>query len=167
MNLVVRHRGRDRSVSIEREGSRVRVGLEERSIEMDVRSLSGDLRSILINGTHHDVTVRHIGDDRFEVSGEFGSEIVEVLDALSHLAAASHEAQAGCARERVDAYMPGRVVEVLVRVGDRVAVGEGVLVLEAMKMENEIQSERAGTIRKLFVAAGEAVEGGDPLYEIE
>ena len=167
MNLVVRHRGRDRSVSIEREGSRVRVGLEERSIEMDVRSLSGDLRSILINGTHHDVTVRDLGDDRFEVSGEFGSEIVEVLDALTHLAAASHEAQAGSLRERVDAYMPGRVVEVLVKVGDRVAVGEGVLVLEAMKMENEIQSERAGTIGKLFVAAGEAVEGGDPLYEIE
>lgn len=167
MNLVARHRGRDRPVTIEREGSRVRVGLEERSIELDVRSLGGDLRSILVDGTHHEVTVRSLGDDRFEVSGEFGSEIVEVLDALSHLAAVSHDAQAPDARERVEAYMPGRVVEVLVKVGDRVAVGEGVLVLEAMKMENEIQAERSGTLRKLFVAAGDAVEGGDPLYEIE
>ncbi len=167
MNFVVRHRGRDRSVSVEREGSRVRVDLEERSVELDVRSLSGDLRSILVGGTHYDVTVRHLGDDRFEVAGEFGSEIVQVLDALAHLAAASHDAQAGASRERVDAYMPGRVVEVLVKVGDRVAIGEGVLVLEAMKMENEIQSERAGTVRKLLVAAGDAVESGDPLYEIE
>lgn len=167
MNLIVRHRGRDRAVSIEREGSRVRVGLEERSIELDVRSLNGDLRSILVNGTHHDVTVRHLGDHHFEVSGDFGSEIVEVLDSLAHLAAASHDGRAGSARERVAAYMPGRVVEVLVKVGDRLALGEGVLVLEAMKMENEIQAERAGILRKLFVAAGDAVEGGDPLYEIE
>ena len=166
MNLVVRHRGRDRPVSIDREGSRVRVGLEERMIDLDVRSLSEDVRSILCGGTHHDVTVRHLGDDRFEVSGEFGCEIVQVLDALAHLATASHEAQA-TARLRVDAYMPGRVVEVLVKEGDSVEIGEGVLVLEAMKMANEIQSERAGTIRKLLVAAAEAVEGGDPLYEIE
>lgn len=167
MNLIVRHRGRDRAVSIEREGSRVRVGLEERSIELDVRSLNGDLRSMLVNGTHHDVTVRHLGDHHFEVSGDFGSEIVEVLDALAHLAAASRDGRAGSAREVVAAYMPGRVVEVLVEEGDRVALGEGVLVLEAMKMENEIQAERAGILRKLFVAAGDAVEGGDPLYEIE
>ena len=76
--------------------------------------------------------MRHRGDDRFEVSGEFGSEIVQVLDALTHLAGASHDAQAGSARERVDAYMPGRVVRVLVSEGDEVAIGEGVLVLEAL-----------------------------------
>jgi biotin carboxyl carrier protein len=143
------------------------VELEQDSIELDVRSLGGDVRSILWNGGHHDVAVRHLGNDRFEVSGEFGSEVVQVLDPLTHLAATSHDAQAGPKTQQTDAYMPGRVVEVLVKEGDSVAIGEGVLVLEAMKMENEIQSERAGTVRKIFVTAGQAVEGGDPLYEIE
>ncbi len=167
MKLVIRHRGQERSLSIDRDGSRVRVALEKSTVELDVYSLGGEVRSILWNGGHHDVSVRHLGNDRFEVSGEFGSEIVQVLDPLTHLAATSHDAQAGPASQKVDAYMPGRVVEVLVKEGDSVAIGEGVLVLEAMKMENEIQSERAGRIRKVFVTAGEAVEGGDPLYEIE
>ena len=62
--------------------------------------------------------------------------------------------------------MPGRVVELLVAEGDRVEEGQGVLVLEAMKMENEIQAEREGVIERFFVADGQAVEGGNPLYEI-
>ncbi len=167
MKLVIRHRDRDRVVRVDRDGSRARVELEGRSIELDVRSPGGNVRSILWDGDHHDVAVWHLGEDRFEVAGEFGSEIVQVLDPLAHLAATSHDAQAGPASQQVVAYMPGRVVEVLVKEGDSVATGQGVLVLEAMKMENEIQSERAGTVRKILVAAGKAVEGGDPLYEIE
>jgi pyruvate carboxylase subunit B len=62
--------------------------------------------------------------------------------------------------------MPGRVVAVLAREGEEVAAGQGIVVLEAMKMENEILADRAGTIRALFVQPGQAVEGGDPLFEI-
>jgi biotin carboxyl carrier protein len=62
--------------------------------------------------------------------------------------------------------MPGRVVEVLVREGDEVTVGQGLVVLEAMKMENEIQAERAGKVTKVFVTAGQPVEGGDLLFEL-
>ncbi|MGB5552633.1 MAG: biotin/lipoyl-containing protein, partial [Thermoanaerobaculia bacterium] len=63
-------------------------------------------------------------------------------------------------------YMPGRVVELLVQEGDEVTVGQGLVVLEAMKMENEIQADRAGTVKKIFVSAGQPVEGGDPLFEL-
>ena len=63
--------------------------------------------------------------------------------------------------------MPGRVVEVRVQPGDRVEAGQPMIVLEAMKMQNEIQAERAGTVSRVFVTAGEAVEGGDPLVEVE
>jgi biotin carboxyl carrier protein len=63
--------------------------------------------------------------------------------------------------------MPGRVVEVRVAEGQEIRAGEPLLVLEAMKMQNEIQAERDGTVRKLHVAAGDAVDGGDLLLEIE
>ena len=69
--------------------------------------------------------------------------------------------------QTIDAYMPGRVVTLLVAAGDEVQAGQGVLVLEAMKMENEIQAERQGVIRRLLVKPGQAVEGGDPLFEME
>ena len=70
------------------------------------------------------------------------------------------------AGETVNAYMPGRVVTLLAQEGETVKAGQGILVLEAMKMENEIKSETAGVLAEIFVAAGEAVEGGDPLFRV-
>jgi biotin carboxyl carrier protein len=63
--------------------------------------------------------------------------------------------------------MPGRVAAVLVEAGAQVAAGTGIVVLEAMKMQNEIQAERAGVVRQIFVEPGQAVDGGDPLFELE
>jgi pyruvate carboxylase subunit B len=63
--------------------------------------------------------------------------------------------------------MPGRVVTLLLSEGESVEVGQGVVVLEAMKMENEIQAQVAGVVKKIFVEEGQSVEGGDPLFEIE
>jgi biotin carboxyl carrier protein len=63
--------------------------------------------------------------------------------------------------------MPGRVVEILAAEGERVEAGQGVLVLEAMKMKNEIQAESAGVVTRILVDEGQTVEGGDPLFEME
>jgi glutaconyl-CoA/methylmalonyl-CoA decarboxylase subunit gamma len=62
--------------------------------------------------------------------------------------------------------MPGRVLRVLVAEGDEVLEGAAVVVVEAMKMENELGATRAGKITKIFVAAGATVEGGANLLEI-
>ena len=63
--------------------------------------------------------------------------------------------------------MPGKVVRVLVRDGDKVDVGQGVLVVEAMKMENELTAPRAGRVSALSVEPGQSVEGGAVLAVIE
>ena len=88
-----------------------------------------------------------------------------MVDPLTHLARQAHGAAAAGAHQ-VSAYMPGRVVAVLVEEGQAVEAGQGLVVLEAMKMENEIQAEAAGVVTKILVAPGQAVEGGDPLFEI-
>ena len=62
--------------------------------------------------------------------------------------------------------MPGKVVKVLVKEGDEVAEGASIVVVEAMKMENELFSTRAGVVQKVFVAPGDAVEGGARLVTI-
>jgi pyruvate carboxylase subunit B len=59
--------------------------------------------------------------------------------------------------------MPGRVVRLLVATGDHVAPGQGVVVLEAMKMENEVRSTAAGVVAEVHVSAGAAVEANAPL----
>jgi len=65
------------------------------------------------------------------------------------------------------AVMPGKVVAVLVEVGTAVEVGQGVLVIEAMKMENEIAAPRSGTVQEIKVQPGQAVEAGELLAVID
>ena len=62
--------------------------------------------------------------------------------------------------------MPGKVVKVLVQEGDSVEVGTPVVVVEAMKMENELAAERSGTVQKIHVEPGDAVEGGARLVTV-
>jgi biotin carboxyl carrier protein len=104
------------------------------------------------------LTLRRPGRDPVSVA-------VEVADARSAqvaaLARASGGASAGPARVRSP--IPGRVVKVLARAGDRVAAGQAIIVLEAMKMENELRAPRAGTIQEISCSEGSAVEAGQDL----
>jgi biotin carboxyl carrier protein len=63
--------------------------------------------------------------------------------------------------------MPGKVVRILHGVGDEVNAHQGVLIVEAMKMQNEVQSPKAGKVTDLFVSEGQTVEGGEKLAVIE
>jgi biotin carboxyl carrier protein len=63
--------------------------------------------------------------------------------------------------------MPGKIVRVLVKAGQAVKAGEGLIVIEAMKMENELRSARAGTVKEISVREGTAVEGGAQLCVVE
>jgi len=69
--------------------------------------------------------------------------------------------------KKLTAPMPGKIVRVLVRQGDEVEAGSGVLVMEAMKMQNEIKSPKKGTIQKILVGEGAAVNAGDVLAIVE
>jgi len=66
----------------------------------------------------------------------------------------------------VVAAMPGRIVKVLVQVGDSVEQGQPVLIIEAMKMENEVKARRAGVVQSVHVVTGDSVEGGMLLLEV-
>jgi biotin carboxyl carrier protein len=83
------------------------------------------------------------------------------------LAAALGAKGAAAAEGTVVSPMPGRVLKVLVAEGDAVEPGTALVVVEAMKMENELHAARAGTVRKIHVAPGQAVESGARLVEVE
>ncbi len=167
MELIVLRSGKEVRLEVEHRDSAFEVRLEGKTYRVDSVATNGSVRSLVIGGRQYEVAVRPASKGRYQVSYHGSFEEVEVLDPLSYLAqqgAARRERDVG---QQVCAYMPGRVVEVHVSEGERVRAGQGLLVLEAMKMENEIQAERDGLVRQVLVAPGQAVEGGDPLLKIE
>jgi biotin carboxyl carrier protein len=70
-------------------------------------------------------------------------------------------------KQTINSPMPGKVVKVLVKVGQEVEEGQGVVVIEAMKMENEMKSPKQGKVTELHVVEGQAVEGGAKLAAVE
>jgi biotin carboxyl carrier protein len=79
----------------------------------------------------------------------------------------STQAAGAQGRASLTAAMPGRIVRVLVAVGDEVALGQGILVIEAMKMQNELKSPRAGKVAAIEAREGENVNAGARLVTIE
>lgn len=166
MDLIVRHGGREERVRVRRNGSGYEVRVGDRTYQVDAATARPGLRSLRIDGSQHEVAVRQV-QDSYWVSTPSGAGQVSVTDPLTHLAAQSHGGKGARRNEKVAAYMPGRVVAILAREGEAVTAGQGIVVLEAMKMQNEIRAEHDGTLTRIHVQPGQAVEGGDPLFELE
>jgi biotin carboxyl carrier protein len=158
---------RTERVSIERDGERFRVRVGERSYVVEARALGPFVQSLIVDGEHHETAVFRAASGRFRVGWSGRTTEVEIVDPLVHLARSAHGDSGRRGRQTIAAYMPGRVVSISVAPGDAVEPGQSLVVLEAMKMQNEIQAERAGVIKTIHVAPGQAVEGGDPLLELE
>jgi biotin carboxyl carrier protein len=130
---------------------------------IDVRKLESDFYSLLLDGRSYEVSVE--GDDEeFEVRHGAFMRRVRLQDPLR---AASSAALDTRGRAVVAAVMPGRVVRLLVEEGDEVAKGQGLLVLEAMKMENEVTAPRDGVVTALRVRQGDKAESGEELAVVE
>lgn len=172
MELIVRHGEREERVRIRRndrdgDGGSYEVAVGGRIYQVDASPARPGLHSLRIDGAQHEVAVRRLGEGAWWVSTVHSSGPVEVSDPLTHLAAQTRGAKGGRRRQTVKAYMPGRVVTLLVEEGQEVTAGQGILVLEAMKMENEISAEHEGTVTKIHVQPGQAVDLGDPLFELK
>ena len=91
----------------------------------------------------------------------------KMFEAVVSKGGRAHAPESLSGRQVVKAPMPGRIARVLVAVGDRVTERQGVVVVEAMKMENELRSPIAGTIREIAVVEGAAVHAGTVLVVVE
>ncbi len=105
---------------------------------------------------------------------EIGGRVYEAVvspkrgrDGLSERGTTSNPSGPISGSHTIKAPMPGRVVRVLVAIGDRVAARQGIVVVEAMKMENELRTPREGTVKEIVVAAGATVEAGAVLVVVE
>jgi biotin carboxyl carrier protein len=169
MKLVVTVEGVAHEVTVEPAAAGYRVTLDEQVIEVDARPVTPGVRSVRIEGVSH---LASVSADPTAAEGEMivqvGGEIhaVRVEDAARH-AIRTRGGAAGAARgQTVKAPLPGKITLIVVKPGDAVNRGDTLLVIEAMKMENELKAAAAGTVSEVHVSPGQAVNPGDVLVVI-
>jgi len=137
----------------------VKVG--GKAIAVDVVELS-DGMSIRVDGKMVDLTLEGAPPDVGIVASGHRS-YVRVVSERERAADAAKRGGGGKKDQTVRSPMPGRIVKIFVNAGDEVNVGDPLVVVEAMKMENEIKAKQAGKIAQVHVAAGATVEGSAKL----
>jgi len=143
---------------------RWRVAIDGREHVVDSRQTGQGTFSLLIDHAATELSVTSRGDEYQVVIGGRAHRL-RLLD--ERALRRRERGAAGDGAKEIRAAMPGKVVAVLIQAGTAVERGQGVLVLEAMKMENEIGAPRAGTVVEIRVKPGQAVEAGEILARIE
>lgn len=152
-------------VELHKENAGWRCKLDGRDMPLDVISTQQGVLSILINGKSYEVKQESSGSETNVVVGRqrFPTEVRDPRSLRSRRSADS----GGEGPKKITAPMPGKVVRILAPAGTAVEHGQAVIVIEAMKMQNELKSPKKGTVKKLSVSEGAAVEAGQSLAEVE
>jgi biotin carboxyl carrier protein len=146
------------------------VAIDGRAIEIDsdqlgcVKQVEPGVFSVLWNGASYEIRV---ADTAEGLAVEAGGRAfrVQINDPRDSSRASGAPVVSG--RQNVSAPMPGKVIRVLVQPGDAVDMGQGLVVVEAMKMQNEMKAARSGRVSQVRVRAGDTVGAGDTLLVIE
>lgn len=145
---------------------RYAVTMEGKTFEVDALSLPNGGLSLLA-GTASWAAEFEDKNDEVDVVVRGQRVRLDVVDERKLRLRAANAAFSVEGKQTINAPMPGKVVKLLVKVGDEVAEDQGLVVVEAMKMENELKSPKAGKVTEIFTKEGTAVENGAPLVVVE
>ena len=169
MNYEVEINGRRRQVAVVRRDGRVEVTLDGRPIDVDVVRIDAHTLSLIISAggrRTHEVTI--LPDP---ATGQLAVRVgaTRVLAALNggRRWGRKDEGPRAAGPERVVAPMPGKIVRVLVQSGETVRARQPLVVVEAMKMENELRAGRDGTVAEVHAAEGQSVDAGALLVLVQ
>jgi biotin carboxyl carrier protein len=168
----VEHAGDEREVTVEKlEGGRYRVTHDGRTRVIEARRVAGSARaatwSLVPEGGGRAALVDVDGAlPELTVSAHGVTLPLKITDARRKLAGVASRPQS-VGPLAIKSPMPGKIVKVLVRAGDEVKSGHGLVVVEAMKMENELRAPRDGKVKDVAVSEGQAVEAGQTLATLE
>jgi biotin carboxyl carrier protein len=147
-------------LSVDFDFARREATIDGRKIDADTAEISRGVYSILLDGRSFEVTVEESGEGLLVRTA--GREFqLEIVDSRSWRRGRSGSIELE-GRQEVTAPMPGKIVRVLAAPGQKVEAGQGLLVIEAMKMQNEIRSPKSGTLDRL-AQEGQTVKAGEIL----
>jgi biotin carboxyl carrier protein len=141
------------------------ITLDGQRVDADVAEVAANTFSILLNGRAFEIRVMPRLDGSLQVQTSREEFLVELLDPRAWRG--RHSAAEAEGRQQVVAPMPGKIVRVLVQEGELVEAGQALLVVEAMKMQNEIRSPKNGKVEGLRVKEGQPVNAGEILTWVD
>ena len=156
--------GKNYRLELNRTGQGWLCRLDGREIELDAVLARPDVLSVRIGSRAYEVKCERVAGDLhlWVGSSRFAAEVRDPRSLRSRIRTADDHGP-----RKLTASMPGKVVRLLVSEGEEVLPGTGVVVVEAMKMQNEIKSPKKGIIQKIQVTEGTAVNAGDVLAIVE
>ncbi len=139
----------------------------EKEYTAEVEAITTEEVDIAVNGEHYKVKLKSFGRDKESVPKIERVERhapVDMPPAPVPRKSAAADADSGGAI--VNAPLPGLILEVYIKTGDMVKAGQNLLMMEAMKMENQVEATHDGTVKKVYIQKGDSVAEGDPLVEL-
>jgi biotin carboxyl carrier protein len=134
-------------------------------VSASIEEIRPGVLSILLGSRSFTVDVVETGEAYEVVSSDGLRHLISVSDTRDRPGAAESESSKGPATVR--AHIPGKVVTLLIELGALVELGQGLIVVEAMKMQNAVKSPKAGTVIKILTAPGATVAAGEALLVVE
>jgi biotin carboxyl carrier protein len=153
-----------KSVEVRDANGKIEFAVDGRQLQAEAVQVADGIYSILIDGQSFEATIESRGSLLGVTVGgrQYTGEIHDPRQ-LKHRRGGGVEAEG---RQQIVAPMPGKVVRVLAASGDTVEANKGVVVIEAMKMQNEVRSPKSGRVERILVSEGQAVNAGDVLAVI-
>ncbi|HYL61583.1 MAG TPA: biotin/lipoyl-containing protein [Candidatus Methylomirabilis sp.] len=153
-------------VELERNSDRWKITLDGQPLDADAVEVAPNVVSVLLDGQAFEFSIVPSSTGALQLRTDYQEFSAEVVDPRAWRGR-RHGALEAEGRQQVLAPMPGKVIRVLVKVGDKVEAGQGLLVVEAMKMQNEIRSPKSGTVERLLALEGQPVNAGEVLAWVE
>jgi biotin carboxyl carrier protein len=158
--------GKTRVVELTRQNGAWKISLDGNTLDASAVEVAPNIFSVLLSGDSHQIRIAPRPDGTLTLHTGLAEYHAEVTDPRSWRGRRQGAVEAE-GRQQITAPMPGKVVRLLVKQGDSVEAGQGLLVVEAMKMQNEIRSPKRGKIEKLFAQEGQPVNAGEVLLWVE
>jgi biotin carboxyl carrier protein len=153
-------------VDLEKVGSSYKVSLDGQPVDADVILAAPNAVSVILNGSAFEIHIAPSLDGTYKLQTGPHEYHADVRDPRAWRGKKQGGLEAE-GRQHVLAPMPGKVIRLLVKVGDEVEAGQGLIVVEAMKMQNEILSPKKGKVERLQAKEGQAVNAGDVLAWVD
>jgi len=153
---------------LKRDGNQLSVSVDGEVYNLDMVRVAEGIYSIIYKGKSFNVEmIQGTTDKQYVVNTFYNSYEIEVVDAETRYIRNRHKGDAHDGDNSISTPMPGKVVKILVEVGEEVEVGQTVIIVSAMKMESEFKVRKPGIVKAIHVKEGDLVEGHKVMVVIE